>query len=235
MKSDATWAVVMPAHNSAHSIRQSIEDLCEYFQTNRIKGQVVVVENGSTDSTWDVLNSINDSLLPFDLVVVQSMKGLGNAIREGMRHVSVEWVLVTADDLPFGFSDLDEFRKLSSWPDAAVGSKAHPDTAGNRSFARKIMSLVFRNVRRCLTGVNLGDTQGSILGKSTVLRQLSDSTRQPGYLMTTELLTLAHREKLEILELPVVFREELRKSNVKPIRDSVVMIKGLFEIRQSLK
>ena len=181
MSNSTSWAVVLPAHNSADNILETVEELSEYFQSNFLSGQVVIVENGSKDNTWEVMESINSAVLPFELIRVRSDKGLGNAIREGLTHVTTEFVLITADDLPFGFSDLDGYRSTESSTDIAIGSKAHPQTDGNRSVSRELMSTVFRLLRRVIVGVNLGDTQGTILGNAKLIRDLSIQTRQPGY------------------------------------------------------
>jgi len=227
-------AVVIPAHNSACNIASTIDKLSEYFQMQSLSGQVIIVENGSSDNTWTVMENIDASVLPFRLTRTRSSIGLGNAIREGLLLVDSEFVLITADDLPFGFSDLNEYMKLDPLADIAVGSKAHAQTKGSRSILRKLMSSIFRILRRIIVEIDLGDTQGSIIGKSSVICGISARTSQPGYLMSTEFLVLANNANNLIIELPVIFRSEMRKSNIKIFEDSFRMLKGLFEIRRSI-
>lgn len=227
-------AVVIPAHNSASNIASTIDELSEYFQMQSLSGQVIIVENGSSDDTWTVMENIDASVLPFRLTRARSSKGLGNAIREGLLLVDSEFVLITADDLPFGFSDLNEYMKLNPLTEIAVGSKAHAQTIGSRSILRNLMSLVFKILRQIIVRIDLGDTQGSIMGKSSVICELSTRAKQTGYLISTELLVLASRENILIKELPVVYRNEIRISNVNVFEDSFKMIKGLLEIRRSI-
>ena len=230
-----SFAVVLPAHNSAGIIEETLVDLDGWFRKNGIAGQVVVVENGSSDDTWDVLLSVDESTLPFELVRARSAKGLGNAIREGMRLVTTESVLITADDLPFGFSDIDAYLDLADRPDVAIGSKAHPETNGERSFGREVMSNVFRLARRLVVRVDLGDTQGTIMGDAGIIGECAAATTQPGYLMTTELLAHAVRRGRSIVELPVVYRHQLRKSNINVLSDSIEMLRGLFAVRAAVR
>lgn len=235
MVQSTNWAVVLPAHNSALNIRHTIDELAQYFNSKSLDGQVVIVENGSKDDTWEVMSSIDATTLPFGLVRTRSEKGLGNAIREGLTHVATDYVLITADDLPFGFSDIDGYFETGLSSDIAIGSKAHPDTNGTRSTSRELMSTVFRLLRRFIVGVNLGDTQGTIMGKASTICSISALTTQPGYLMTTELLARATQKSSSIIELPVKYRSDLRKSNINVIEDSIKMLRGLFEVRRSLK
>ena len=235
MVQSSSWAVVLPAHNSALNIRHTVEELSEYYKRKSLSGQVVIVENGSKDDTWEVMSSIDETVLPFALVRTRSEKGLGNAIREGLTHVATDFVLITADDLPFGFSDIEGYLETGMSSDIAIGSKAHPDTSGARSISRELMSTVFRLLRRFIVGVNLGDTQGTIMGKALTICSMSALTTQPGYLMTTELLARATQKNSSIIELPVKYRMDLRKSNINVIEDSIKMLQGLFEVRRSLK
>jgi dolichyl-phosphate beta-glucosyltransferase len=229
------WAVVVPAHNSAANIEKTLQEIAEFFEQKNFYGQVIVVENGSTDNTWEVIDALKSISFPFKLVRTRSEKGLGNAIREGLKHVATEHVLITADDLPFGFSDIDEYCASGLTADIAIGSKAHPETNGARSISREFMSSVFRILRRIIVGVNLGDTQGTIMGKSLKICELSNKTKQSGYLMTTELLARATMAGLSIIELPVKYRRDLRKSNIRVFNDSLVMLRGLFEVRRSIQ
>lgn len=228
-------AVVLPAHNSAAIIEKSVAEVALYFEFMKINGQIIVVENGSSDNTWEVISSLDVSAFSSEIIRTQSEKGLGNAFRKGLSHVSKEMVLLTADDLPFGFSDLESFFSSEPRPVIAVGSKAHPETIGSRTLGRRIMSLIFRKLRHAILGINLGDTQGSIMGKSGVIREISNSTSQSGYLMTTELLTIAAKKSIFVKEVPVNFQNQLRKSNINVIEDSIKMLRGLFEVRRSLK
>ena len=229
-----SWAVVLPAHNSAANISETVAELTDYFESHQLNGQVVIVENGSTDSTWNVMALIDSSNLPFELIRTRSEKGLGNAIRQGLKSVTTEFVLITADDLPFGFSDIDVYRKSFSAHEIAIGSKAHPDTDGNRSLSREIMSTVFRMLRRFIVRVDLGDTQGSIMGRASVICSIASHTQQTEYLMTTEFLAIATRAGSTIIELLVKYRNNVRKSNIKIIEDSIAMLRGLFELRRQL-
>lgn len=235
MSESQEWAVVVPAHNSSRNIENTVQELSQFFRQKNFRGQVVVVENGSTDETWAVLSSIKNDNWPFELVLTRSDKGLGNAIREGLCNVNTDKVLITADDLPFGFSDIEAYLSNGTEPQIAIGSKAHADTLGTRSIGREVMSTVFRLLRRVIVGVNLGDTQGTIIGSTSVLALHAEATRQPGYLMTTELLARAQKSGTKIVELPVVYRDHLRKSNIRIIEDSYKMLTGLFEVRRSLR
>lgn len=233
--SSPTVAVVLPAHNSAQILAESVSALAQWFESHHLAGQVIIVENGSTDETWKVVNELSRNQYPFTMVATQSVKGLGNAIRAGLSQTTSEIVLITADDLPFGFTDIEAYLELENPPTVAIGSKAHAETSGGRSWLREVLSRGFQLSRRLILGLNLGDTQGSILGNAREIQSCAIDTRQSSYLMTTELLAIANRRGLDIIELPVSFREQARASNINVITDSFKMLRGLFEVRKALR
>src|SRR5688572_8644507 len=95
---------IAPAHNSTAVIEASLRTLA-----TRLDGraaEVIVVENGSTDGTPALLERIEGSWdhPGVSLRVLRSAKGMGNAYRAGIAASRGARVVLTADDLPFGFS-----------------------------------------------------------------------------------------------------------------------------------
>src|SRR5439155_13025857 len=88
-----------------------------------------------------------------------SAKGLGNALRRGMEVANAQRIMLTAADLPFGFSDLDEALALDPFPDVVVGSKAHPKSSVHVPLQRRVMSRGLWALRRLMFGLDIGDSQ----------------------------------------------------------------------------
>ena len=138
-------SVVIPAHNSAAVIDESIARL-----THRLAGtqaEIILVENGSTDDTLERCTRMAQDWEAPDIacIVLHSEKGMGNALRAGARASRGKLVLLTADDLPFGFDDLDAADRLSAQggeplPPMLIGSKAHRHSVVERGFLRGLLT-----------------------------------------------------------------------------------------------
>ena len=103
-----TIAYVLPAHNEERALPETVPPLAQRLA--QLPGsEVVIVENGSTDATGTVAAELAAALSTADVVVrvEVSAKGYGNAVRRGIEVASADRVMLTAADLPFGFSDLD--------------------------------------------------------------------------------------------------------------------------------
>jgi dolichyl-phosphate beta-glucosyltransferase len=199
-----TLSYVVPAHDSIAVIETTLGALL-----NRLGGrraEIVVVENGSSDGTQALLQRIGQSWSQpaVPLVVLSSGRGLGYAYRTGIAASRGARILLTADDLPFGFDDLEAADRLDS--DAhpvVIGSKGHRDSEAGRGVLRWVLSWGFWLLRRAVLGMRTLDPQGTFVLAGDWARTLVPRLDEPGYLVTTELCYLAEREGIQPLEVPV--------------------------------
>lgn len=198
-------SVVVPTRNGEDVLTATLDRLA-----GRLTGEdeLIVVENGSTDQTTALLESIAESwthVVP--LTVLHSEAGLGNALRTGVLASRGDRVLLTADDLPFGFSDLDGFADLPADAVVAVGSKAHPGSRVDRSWRREAQSGVFRWLRRALLHSVVGDSQGTIWVDGHWARSFAAVSRETGLMWTVELVLAAEQQGVDVWEVPVALTE----------------------------
>ena len=197
----------MPAHNSALVIERTVERLRGRLADR--PAEIIVVENGSTDDTWDRCERIAQTWYSKDLsfVGLRSAKGIGNAYKLGAQHSRGQRVLLTADDLPFGFDDLDAADRLASegrdLPPVIIGSKAHRDSVVERGKQRRYLAGGFGLLRRLILTTHVGDSQGTFIVDGELLRRLAPHVSEGGFLFTTELVLLAEQAGIRPLEVAV--------------------------------
>ena len=137
---------VVPADNSALAIEGVLSALA-----SRLDGrdaEAIVVENGSTDGTG----------------ALRSAKGMGNAYRAGIAASRAARVVLTADDLPFGFDDLEAAEGVDPVVHpVVVGSKGHRDSDADRALLRGVLSRGFWALRRVVPGMRTLDPQGTFV------------------------------------------------------------------------
>jgi hypothetical protein len=142
-----------------------------------------------------------------------------------------ELVIATADDLPFGFSDLDQYMSRSEKPAICIGSKGLPASEVSRSLLRSVASAFFLGARFLILGLKIRDTQGTYLVQRQVARDVAEILTESNYIYTTEFAYVGQNMGYEILELPVKAEPELRNTTVRVVRDGIDMCKGLIRIR----
>lgn len=224
-------SVVIPAYNSSSVIEDTARRLAE-----RLAGtgtEIIVVENGSTDDTFARCEQLARewSADQVSFSVMQSEKGMGNALRAGALATRGRRVLLTADDLPFGFGDIDQALAM---PDSSVviGSKAHPDSQIERGALRDFLTWGFASLRRVILGMRTGDPQGTFIIDGELLRSLAPELEEPGFLFTTELVYRVEKLGIRPDEVAVELRADHASHDSRISRADVVsMGTGLVRLR----
>jgi hypothetical protein len=222
-------SVVVPTRNGADVVPQTLAVLGRELGPD---DEVVVVENGSSDATTEVLERVAaEWTSPARLVVMHSAPGLGVALRAGVLATTKERLLLTADDLPFGLSDLEQFRRLPVETFVAIGSKSHPGSVVERSTRRTVQSRMFRALRGAILHSAVADSQGTFFVDGRWCRMFAAFSREPGLMWTTELVLAAEQQGLPVVEVPVRLQKSHEKvtSRFTP-RDALVGLRGLLRL-----
>lgn len=224
-------SIVVPAHNSGPRLRRAIDQLAAGL--DGIDAEVIVVENGSSDCTWREAQRLADLELPFRLTACQSSKGLGAAYQEGIRRASGETVLLTADDLPFGLSDIASWRRMANAEAIVIGSKAHPRSVVPRSPIRGLLSNAYRLLRLVILRMRVADCQGTIFVPRQWLAARLKALLEHGYLASTEIVYLAQLQQVRIIEVPVTLQQTPQDGRTRiRLGDIWEMAVGLLRLRR---
>ncbi len=231
--SDPTITYVIPVHNQMADLRRTVRLLVARLAY--LPGsEIILVENGSTDGSGPLCLSLAATLDSEEVAVrvTTSAKGLGFAWRRGMAMARGDTLVLTAADLPFGFTDLDGYLGLSPRPALVMGSKTHRDSQIETPAVRRAMSAGFGLLRAGLIGLSI-DTQGSVLIQRSLAQVLLPQLRAGDYLIGAEINAWAAHEGITPVEVPVVYMASGR-STVSPVRDSVAMAAGLLALRRRI-
>jgi dolichyl-phosphate beta-glucosyltransferase len=235
---------LLPVHNEQRVLVANVERLVGHLQ--RFPDSVVyLVENGSTDASWRIAQELaaaprtaggNVPVLAFR----EPDAGLGFAYHRGLTEAvrafgpsPSHWAVLTAADLPFGFSDLEAALVAfeSSPSRILIGSKAHPESVANTGLKRRVVSSAYRLARRAIVGMQVGDSQGSVFLRLDLASELLPQIESRGFFYSTELCHYAERQGEHIQELPVILAANERASTVRPVKHGIEMAWQLWTLR----
>jgi dolichyl-phosphate beta-glucosyltransferase len=231
--SDPSVSYVVPVHNQIADLRRTVRLLVERL-LHLPGSEIILVENGSTDGSGPLCLSLASALDSEEVAVrvTTSAKGLGFAWRRGMAMARGETFVLTAADLPFGFTDLDGYLGLVPRPRLVMGSKTHRSSQIETPVMRRAMSAGFGMLRSRLIGLDI-DTQGSVLIERALAQAVLPRLRAGDFLVGAEINLWAVHLGVTPVEVPVVYTASGR-STVSPLRDSVAMAAGLVALRRRL-
>lgn len=222
-------SVVVPCHNAEKFFQNTIGHLYSNLNTAE---ELIIVENGSTDDTLIRLLEFFDNKISGEVKVIQSPKGLGIALKQGIDQARGKKIVFMQDDLPFGLQELNLARNLDVSEKYFILSKYHGNISGFRF--RKIQGLVFIFVREIILGVKVKDSQATFFGDSKIVKKLASACKQKGFLITLELIALARKSDIGINEIPCdSLANSIRPTTLK-LRDEIQMFIGLFQIKKDL-
>jgi glycosyltransferase involved in cell wall biosynthesis len=88
-------SVVMPCYNE----RETVVEIVDQVLASPLVAELVIVDDGSTDGTRDLLHSLTDARIR---VVEQPINlGKGAALRRGFQEVTSQYVIVQDADLEY--------------------------------------------------------------------------------------------------------------------------------------
>jgi glycosyltransferase involved in cell wall biosynthesis len=227
-------SVVMPAHNEAGFLDHTLKDLVSALRDRDLAFEVVVVENGSTDSTLADARTFaadDDSVV----VLTRPVADYGEAMREGIFTARGDVVVVfDVDYFDPGFVDVVLPRLAApDGPAIIVGSKRAPGTSDTRPWPRRMITAGFSTVLRIGFGLTVSDTHGMKGMQRATVEPIARRCRNGTDLFDTELVLRADRAGLAIAEVPVTV-EERRPSRTPIARRIARTMLGLVRLRIQL-
>jgi glycosyltransferase involved in cell wall biosynthesis len=227
---------LVPVYNEEQGLPTSARAIADRL-VDYPGSQLIMVENGSTDRSAALVEELAEELRRpgVEVIAAHSAKGYGNAMRHGIDVASGDMLVITAADLPFGFSDLDEALPLDPRPALMIGSKAHPASQVAASFKRRTMSRAFRLLRRVVIDLKVGDSQGTILIDRGLAQRIRPHLTAGDFFFSTELIALANRMGVTPVEIPVDYSRPREGSTVRPLEDGIRMARALVDLRRRLR
>lgn len=227
-------SVVIPAHDEADRIESTLRRIGEYLHERGTDAEVLVVDDGSRDTTAEVARrALGDRR---GRVLQRSERGgKGAAVRLGVAEAAGRWVLVTDADLS---TPIEEHAHLAEVArdrdrDVVIGSRA---VAGSRvevrqHAVRQTMGKTFNVLMRAMTGLPFRDTQcGFKLFDRKRTGPLFERMVVDGFAWDVELLFLCVRFGLRVEEVPVSWRND-PKTAVSLVADPPRMLLDLLRVR----
>ena len=102
-----SWSVIVLCYNEEGNLKIVINDILETIKKMEVADfEIIVVNDGSTDKSQDVLDSLSENISQLVIKKHNFNKGIGQAIRTGILSANKENIIVMAGDGQFNLKDL---------------------------------------------------------------------------------------------------------------------------------
>ena len=198
-------SVVIPAYNEEQRILPTLQRVTGYLGAQAYTWTVVVADDGSTDRTAAVVEEFAKGQPNFSLLSLPHA-GKGSAVRAGMLHATGAYRFLCDADLSMPIEQLERFLppRLTEF-DIAVGSREAPGAHRfNEPYTRHLQGRLFNLFVRLIAVPDINDTQcGFKCFRAEVAESLFSLQRTSGWSFDVEVLFLARRLGLRLLEVPI--------------------------------
>ncbi|HBA90139.1 MAG TPA: glycosyl transferase [Geobacter sp.] len=227
--------IVIAAYNEEERLPGSLEKIRAYLAAREAAAEVIVVDDGSSDKTADLVRNLARSMPQLRLISYPGNRGKGYALRKGVESSRGELVLLTDADLSTPIEELEKLKRHISRQSCqiAIGSRALPtsDIAKAQTAWRRGMGRFFNLMVRLLVIDGFNDTQcGFKLFSGDAARALFREACIDRFAYDVEILSLARDNGYRITEVPIRW-ENSPASKVNPVVDSLQMLGDLVRIR----
>ena len=205
-ESNPEITILMPCLNESETLERCIRKARAFLETNHVRGEIVVSDNGSTDGSQDIARACGAR------VVDVPLRGYGAALIYGSRAARGTYIIMGDSDDSYDFSDLLAFvQDLRSGKDLVMGNRFRGGIKPGAMprLNRWLGTPVLSALGRLFFGSPIGDFNCGLRGFSTAAFKKMD-LRTTGMEFASEMIVKATLLKLKISEVPTTLSPDGR-------------------------
>lgn len=210
-------SVVMPCLNEAAGVGICVEKARKAIAELGIDGEVVVVDNGSTDGSPEIAAAAGAR------VVHESRRGYGSAYLRGFQEARGRYILMGDADDTYDFADLPRFLEplRRDGYDMVMGTRLKGKILpGAMSWSHRwIGNPILSGMLKLLFKTRISDSH---CGMRSFTREACDRMQlhTTGMEFASEMVVNALRENLKIAEIPIIYHPRQGESKLEGLRDA---------------
>jgi glycosyltransferase involved in cell wall biosynthesis len=226
-------SVVVPVHNERGLARSEVLRMRGDFNAIDLDYELLIVENGSTDGTFEILEQLAQE---DPHIVLESLPqaDYGLALKRGILRSTKDIVVIFNLEL----RDMEFLRLcLNDLPsyDLIIASKMMPGGRDERPFLRRLTSRGFNLLLKWIWGFRGTDTHGMKVFWREPMASLACQVVTDGFIFETELVLRAERMGFRIKEIPVQVKELRLRSAMSLLRRVPGTLTNLWKLFWTLE
>jgi glycosyltransferase involved in cell wall biosynthesis len=220
-------SVIMPVYNE----RETLPEILARVRAVGVRKEIVVVDDGSTDGTREVLREEEQK---GDLKVLyhEVNKGKGAAVRTGLEHASGDFIIIQDADLEYDPRDYPKLLKplLEGQAEVVYGSR-FMEFGGTMFFLQALGNRMVTLVTNLLYGTALSDMETCYkVFRAEVIRSIPLRSRR--FELEPEITAKLLKRGYRIHEVPISYQgREYHEGKKLTWRDGITALWTLIKYR----
>ena len=194
----SSLSVFFPCYNEEKNIPLLLEQALDFFPDAAEQYELIVVNDGSTDRTAQVVSAFAEKHRQIKLVNHETNRGYGAALQTGFDHCQYEWLFFTDGDLQFDITELAKFLPYTDHYQAVIGCRRQRAEGTVREFNARLFKLYIDVLFR----IHVQDIDCAFkLFKTELIKSLD--LVSTGAFISAEFLYKLKKQGVEFKQLPV--------------------------------
>lgn len=228
------YSIVIPAYNEQSRIPATLEAVVSCIRARGWSAEVVVVNDGSRDSTAEVVKAFAVHAPEVRLLENPGNRGKGYSVRNGLLHSFGNVVMFTDADLSAPIEEAEGlFEAIRQGAEIAIGSRWLERTRQTirQPLYRQFFGRCFNAVTRMVMTLPFADTQ---CGFKAFTRNAAQTVFQLQTIerwgFDPEILFIALKRGFKIVEVPVSWAHDER-TRMSYLKDGMRMLEDIAQVR----
>ncbi|HSA55974.1 MAG TPA: glycosyltransferase family 2 protein [Gemmatimonadaceae bacterium] len=186
-------SVLVPAKDEAENLPLFMDLVARAFEGSSTRYEVIVIDDGSVDDTWQVLEGLRARYAFLRTVRHRARRGIADALRTGYLHARGSILVFYPADLQFKPEDIPRLVApiLAGDSDMVTGFK-------EGRYEKAFVSGVYNRLSRALFGINVKDLNSVKAYRREVMEHIPVRPDWHRYM-----IVLAHAQGFSVSEIPV--------------------------------
>ena len=231
-------SVVVPAYNEEERLPRTLARLHEYYSGQGYTYEVIVVSDGSSDGTAELVREFSAQHPQFRVVDYRPNRGKGYAVRTGIEEATGELILFCDADLATPQEETEKLLDhMRQGADVAFGSRPLRDSKLeiHQPFYREMLGRFFNKLVQLMAVRGIEDTQcGFKMFTSKAAHEIFRRCTLDGFSFDFEALMIGRDLGYRMDEVPIRWAHQ-EGSKVVLLRDGPRMLRDLFKLRMGGK
>ncbi len=206
-------SVVIPTYNEKENIQILIPRILKTFRKNNIDGQIIIVEDQSTDGSYEIFKELESKISCLKIIFRNSPKSISKAWFDGFSAAEKENVVCIDADLchepryfPLMLEKMDEY-------DVVIGSRYLKNRIGmieDKSLFAIYVSILGQYITRLATGFTETDSSHSFrMFKKRVFETIKGELTKEGNVFLIDFLFHAKKAGAKVTEIPIEYGKRI--------------------------
>lgn len=202
---DRSISFIVPALNEAERINETVDEIIRAAEQALEDYEVILVDDGSTDQTVEVMNSLADNNEHIHVVCHESNRGMGAAYKTGLKNSKMNYVMLIPGDNQFPAESIIPVLSIVGKADIVI--PYHVNASIARSFRRRFLSDAFTSIANQLSGLKIPYYNGTVVHRSDIVKEIEIKTDGFAYQLEALVKILKQGKSYETVGIELKERE----------------------------